>query len=149
MVLRVGTLALRTSPLLYGGGGRACTSTCNSLASTAAGASSRRVLVLPFGGCPPTSPLRQLRKASTAGDGGGDSGGDHGPSSGDNQQVWAGERHNGAPAGGGEVMLGSPEFVSLVEAQFDVLATALGVHRAVLFVRRENPETGEVGGLFI
>ncbi len=41
--------------------------------------------------------------------------------------------------------MGSPEFVSLVEAQFDVLATVLGVHRAVLCVRRENPETGAGG----
>lgn len=52
-----------------------------------------------------------------------------------------------APAAGGgseEAMVGSPEFVSLVKSQFNLLATAVpGVGRVVLFVRRENTETGE------
>ena len=144
-------LGLHTSPLLYGGGGsgggRVCTFRSNSLASAAARASSRRVHTPPFRGrlrCPPRSllPLQQ-RKASTAANND-TAGGDYGPNSnGDNQEVWAGERQSGKSAGSSrEEMVGSPEFVSLVKAQFDVLTTVLGVHRVVLFVRRENPETG-------
>lgn len=68
--------------------------------------------------------------------------------------AWEGEGEwNGAPtapaAGGGseEAMVGSPEFVSLVRAQFQLLATAVpDVNRVVLFVRRENTETGTAVG---
>lgn len=40
--------------------------------------------------------------------------------------------------------VGSPEFVDLVRAQFDVLASMLDASQIVLFVRRENTETGEL-----
>lgn len=56
---------------------------------------------------------------------------------------WAGERNGRPPSSGGEAMVGSPEFVSLVKAQFEVLATVLGADRVVLYARRENTETGE------
>ncbi|CBJ28288.1 Two component sensor histidine kinase [Ectocarpus siliculosus] len=41
-------------------------------------------------------------------------------------------------------MVGSPEFVSLVKAQFEVLATVLGADRVVLYARRESTETGSL-----
>lgn len=64
--------------------------------------------------------------------------------------VGAGER-NGAPAGGGgEAMVGSPEFVELVKGQFDVLLVSVpGADRVVLFARRENTETGEGSELIL
>ncbi|CAM9534168.1 unnamed protein product, partial [Discosporangium mesarthrocarpum] len=40
------------------------------------------------------------------------------------------------------VHMGSPEFVNLVQAQFDVLASMLGASQIVLFFRRENTESG-------
>lgn len=51
-----------------------------------------------------------------------------------------------APSAGasGGIGMGSPEFVNLVKAQFDVLAAMLGVSQIVLFVRRENTETGDI-----
>eukprot|EP00903_Cladosiphon_okamuranus_P006858 g6679.t1 len=74
-----------------------------------------------------------------------DGGSDRRPAATDeaDQETWAGER-NGAPAAGGEGMVGSPEFVGLVKAQFGVLVSVLGVDRVVLFARRENAETGEL-----
>lgn len=40
--------------------------------------------------------------------------------------------------------LGSPEFVDLVKAQLEVLATALDASEIVLYVRRENAEPGAI-----
>ncbi|CAM9637940.1 unnamed protein product [Ectocarpus fasciculatus] len=57
---------------------------------------------------------------------------------------WAGERNGRPPSSGGEAMVGSPEFVSLVKAQFEVLATVLGADRVVLYARRENTDTGSL-----
>lgn len=45
----------------------------------------------------------------------------------------------------GGIGMGSAEFVNLVNAQFDVLASMLGASQIVLYVRRENSETGEQG----
>lgn len=42
----------------------------------------------------------------------------------------------------GAIGMGSAEFVNLVKAQFDVLASMLDASQIVLFVRRENTETG-------
>ncbi|CAM9492210.1 unnamed protein product [Ectocarpus sp. 6 AP-2014] len=57
---------------------------------------------------------------------------------------WAGERNARPPSSSGEAMVGSPEFVSLVKAQFEVLATVLGADRVVLYARRESTETGSL-----
>lgn len=71
------------------------------------------------------------------------------PSEGDGQ--WSRDNEEGlgdeterAPSAGyaGGIGMGSTEFVSLVKAQFDVLAAMLDVSQIVLFVRRENVETG-------
>lgn len=71
------------------------------------------------------------------------------PSEGDGQWVRGNEEDLGdeagrAPSAGyaGGIGMGSTEFVSLVKAQFDVLAAMLDVSQIVLFVRRENIETG-------
>lgn len=55
-----------------------------------------------------------------------------------------GDETERAPSAGyaGGIGMGSTEFVSLVKAQFDVLAAMLDVSQIVLFVRRENVETG-------
>lgn len=43
----------------------------------------------------------------------------------------------------GEIGMGSAEFVNLVNAQFDVLASMLDAAQIVLYVRKENTETGD------
>lgn len=142
------------------GSGRACTTSgCSGgrlersrLSLTTACATPHRVATTTFQGfvqgcrSSGSSSRSSCRKASsTTGNNGRGEDSHRGATNGADQDVWVGER-SGAPAGGGggETMVGSPEFVDLVRAQFDVLVSVLGVKRVVLFARRENTETGEL-----
>lgn len=66
------------------------------------------------------------------------------PKSSDYRQEEDGGKNSRVPSAGsfGATGLGSHELTELVKAQFDVLASMLNVSRIVLFVRRENLETG-------
>ena len=95
---------------------------------------------------PPRGQLRTTCRSTSGDDSSGvdEDDNDHGATMRDHkadQEVWAGE-WSGATAAGGEAMVGSPEFVALLKAQFSVLVSVLGVERVVLFARRENAETG-------